>query len=126
LDGLKVTTIRARRQVPQDSLPSLRSLQCDRISDRRPRQRFGSWSIQWPIHVDRIEFLRADIAGHQRRIVWSNSKPFHDRSDRQAPDSLEIHDGLDLAITQPESGDAPRDVLTRRMCIHKVDIFSVV
>jgi hypothetical protein len=47
---------------------------------RLPALRFSARVILRPLHLERIDFLAADIAGEQWGVVGSQSKPVHERS----------------------------------------------
>ncbi len=57
-------------------------------------------------HFERVDFLGADIAGDERRIVRSkapNQPPVGPRG--RAPDALQVCDVLDFAVTQSKTED---------------------
>jgi hypothetical protein len=58
------------------------------------------------LHLERIDFLRADVSGNQYRIIRSQAKPLTDGQGRPADDAADISGGLNLVIAHPEPGDA--------------------
>src|SRR5437764_9774710 len=78
----------------------------------------------WPLHFERIDFLGADVAREQRRLIGGESKPLPGGADRFAANLAEICDVLHPAIAHPQTSDSVRFV----QCgiVLEVEIFSVM
>ena len=78
----------------------------------------------WPLHFERKDFLVADVAREQRRLIGGQPKPLPKTAGRNAAELAGFCDILDLAIAHPETDDPVR--LVRCRIVVEVELFSVM